>query len=82
MGLLIFLGLIIGLMFVEGLFEYRVKILSYGDGFLRIWEGLLFVVMYLFVVFIDMMMSVVFYFSCWFYSMEVVEVFEVFGGGI
>ncbi|KAG2253223.1 hypothetical protein Bca52824_083359 [Brassica carinata] len=31
-GLLIFLGSTIGLTFVVGLFEHRLKILSYGDG--------------------------------------------------
>ncbi|GER48308.1 ATP synthase subunit beta [Striga asiatica] len=37
---LIFLGLAMGLAIVEGLFEHRVKTLSYGDGSSRIWEGL------------------------------------------
>ncbi|XP_010532668.1 PREDICTED: uncharacterized protein LOC104808637 [Tarenaya hassleriana] len=69
-GLLIFLGSTIGLAFVEGLFEHRVKTLSYGDGSSRIWEGPLLVVMYTFVVLIDSMMSAVFYFSCRSYSME------------
>ncbi|KAL5714830.1 hypothetical protein ACHQM5_016737 [Ranunculus cassubicifolius] len=63
-GLLIFLGSTIGLAFVEGLFEHRVKTLSYGDGSSRIWEGSLLVIMYSFVVLIDSMMSAVFYFSC------------------
>lgn len=63
-GLLIYLGSTIGLAFVEGLFEHRVKTLSYGDGSSRIWEGPLLVIMYSFVVLIDLMMSVVFYFSC------------------
>ncbi|KAL5722985.1 hypothetical protein ACHQM5_006438 [Ranunculus cassubicifolius] len=63
-GLLIFLGSTIGLAFVEGLFEHRVKTLSYGDGSSRIWEGPLLVIMYSFVVLIDSMMSAVFYFSC------------------
>ncbi|XLS70462.1 hypothetical protein HN51_027327 [Arachis hypogaea] len=31
-GLLIFLGSTMGMAFVEGLFEHRVKTLSYGDG--------------------------------------------------
>ncbi|KAF3518656.1 hypothetical protein DY000_02063437 [Brassica cretica] len=80
-GLLIFLGSTIGLTFVEGLFEHRVKILSYGDGSSRIWEGPLLVVMYSFVVLIDTMMSAVFYFSCRSYSMEAVEALEASGGG-
>ncbi|CAK9156259.1 unnamed protein product [Ilex paraguariensis] len=69
-GLLIFLGSTIGMAFVEGLFEHRVKTLSYGDGSSRLWEGPLLVVMYSFVVLIDSMMSAVFYFSCKNYSME------------
>ncbi|PSS13474.1 GATA zinc finger domain-containing protein [Actinidia chinensis var. chinensis] len=69
-GLLIFLGSTIGMAFVEGLFEHRVKTLSYGDGSSRIWEGPLLVLMYSFLVLIDSMMSAVFYFSCRFYSME------------
>ncbi|GFY88482.1 hypothetical protein Acr_06g0004220 [Actinidia rufa] len=69
-GLLIFLGSTIGMAFVEGLFEHRVKTLSYGDGSSRIWEGPLLVLMYSFVVLIDSMMSAVFYFSCSSYSME------------
>ncbi|KAF5751524.1 hypothetical protein HS088_TW02G00538 [Tripterygium wilfordii] len=69
-GLLIFLGSTIGMTFVEGLFEHRVKTLSYGDGSSRIWEGPLLVMMYSFVVLIDLMMSAVFYFSCRSYSME------------
>ncbi|KAK9107445.1 hypothetical protein Syun_023456 [Stephania yunnanensis] len=73
-GLLIFLGSTIGMAFVEGLFEHRVKTLSYGDGSSRIWEGPLLVVMYSFVVLIDSMMSAVFYFTCRFSStMEVLE---------
>ncbi|ONK60042.1 uncharacterized protein A4U43_C08F13590 [Asparagus officinalis] len=63
-GLLIFLGSTIGMAFVEGLFEHRVKTLSYGDGSSRIWEGPLLVVMYSFVVLVDSMMSAVFYFTC------------------
>ncbi|KAL1365809.1 hypothetical protein HN51_013776 [Arachis hypogaea] len=63
-GLLIFLGSTMGMAFVEGLFEHRVKTLSYGDGSSRLWEGPLLVVMYSFMVLIDSMMSVVFYFSC------------------
>ncbi|XVE91553.1 hypothetical protein REPUB_Repub01dG0019400 [Reevesia pubescens] len=69
-GLLIFLGSTIGLAFVEGLFEHRVKTLSYGDGSSRIWEGPLLVIMYSFVVLVDSMMSTVFYFSCRSYTME------------
>ncbi|KAI3817364.1 hypothetical protein L1987_11154 [Smallanthus sonchifolius] len=69
-GLMIFLGSTIGMAFIEGLFEHRVKTLSYGDGSSRIWEGPLLVVMYSFVVLIDFMMSTVFYFSCKSYSLE------------
>ncbi|XP_009624255.1 uncharacterized protein LOC107802126 [Nicotiana tabacum] len=69
-GLLIFLGSTIGMAFVEGLFEHRVKILSYGNGSSRIWEGPLLVIMYSFVMLIDSMMSTVFYFSCKSYRME------------
>lgn len=64
MGILIFLGSTIGMAFIDGLFEHRVKTLSYGDGSSRIWEGPLLVIMYSFVVLIDSMMSAVFYFSC------------------
>lgn len=63
-GLLIYLGSTIGMAFVEGLFQHRVKTLSYGDGSSRIWEGPLLVIMYSFVVLIDSMMSAVFYFTC------------------
>ncbi|KAF7809083.1 putative transmembrane protein [Senna tora] len=63
-GLLIFLGSTIGMAFVEGLFEHRVKTLSYGDGSSRAWEGPLLVIMYSFVVLVDSMMNAVFYFSC------------------
>ncbi|RHN62009.1 hypothetical protein MtrunA17_Chr4g0042771 [Medicago truncatula] len=69
-GLLIYLGSTIGMAFVEGLFEHRVKTLSYGDGSSRMWEGPLLVIMYSFVVLIDSMMSAVFYFSCRSFSME------------
>ncbi|XP_008221563.1 PREDICTED: uncharacterized protein LOC103321528 [Prunus mume] len=69
-GLLIFLGSTIGMAFVEGLFEHRVKTLSYGDGSSRVWEGPLLVIMYSFVVLIDSMMSAVFYFSCRSFKME------------
>lgn len=70
LGLMIFLGSTIGMAFIEGLFEHRVKTLSYGDGSSRIWEGPLLVVMYSFVVLINFMMSTVFYFSCKSYSLE------------
>ncbi|KAM3365002.1 hypothetical protein ACQJBY_015011 [Aegilops geniculata] len=63
-GLLIFLVSTIGLAFVEGLFEHRVKTLSYGDGSSRLWEGPLLILMYSFVMLIDSMMSAVFYFTC------------------
>ncbi|KAE8023192.1 hypothetical protein FH972_008924 [Carpinus fangiana] len=69
-GLLIFLGSTIGMAFIEGLFEHRVKTLSYGDGSSRIWEGPLLVIMFSFVVLIDSMMSAVFYFSCRSFNME------------
>ncbi|CAI9297030.1 unnamed protein product [Lactuca saligna] len=69
-GLMIFLGSTIGMAFIEGLFEHRVKTLSYGDGSSRIWEGPLLVIMYSFVVLINFMMSTVFYFSCKSYSLE------------
>ncbi|ERN06509.1 uncharacterized protein LOC18434708 [Amborella trichopoda] len=72
-GLLIFLGSTIGMAFVEGLFEYRVKTLSYGDGSSRIWEGPLLVVMYSFLVLIDSMMSAVFYFTCRSSSLETLD---------
>ncbi|URE10142.1 hypothetical protein MUK42_24610 [Musa troglodytarum] len=63
-GLLMFLGSTIGMAFVEGLFEHRVKTLSHGDGSSRLWEAPLLVLMYSFVVLIDSMMSAVFYFTC------------------
>uniref|UniRef100_A0A7N0V7N4 Son of sevenless n=1 Tax=Kalanchoe fedtschenkoi TaxID=63787 RepID=A0A7N0V7N4_KALFE len=69
-GLLIFLGSTIGMAFVEGLFEHRVKTLSYGDGSSRVWEGPLLVIMYSVVVLIDMMMSAVFYYRCKSYCLE------------
>lgn len=69
-GLLIFLGSAIGFAFVEGLFEHRVKTLSYGDGSSRAWEGPLLVLMYSFVVLVDSMMSAVFYFTCRSSAME------------
>ncbi|KAM7250054.1 hypothetical protein ACFE04_021937 [Oxalis oulophora] len=72
-GLLIFLGSTIATAFVEGLFEHRVKTLSYGDGSSRVWEGPLLVLMYSFVVLVDYMMSAVFYYSCKSYRMEASE---------
>lgn len=72
-GLLIFLGSTIGLAFVEGLFEHRVKTLSYGDGSSRLWEGPLLVLMYSFVMLIDSMMSAVFYFTCRSSSLEILD---------
>lgn len=69
-GLLIFLGTTIGMAFVNGLFEHRVKTLSYGDGSSRIWEGPLLVVMYSFLLLLDSMMNTVFYFSCKSYRIE------------
>ncbi|GAB4829100.1 hypothetical protein Ancab_018763 [Ancistrocladus abbreviatus] len=69
-GLLVYLGSTIGMAFVQGLFEHRVKTLSYGDGSSRIWEGPLLVIMYSFVVLIDSMMTAVFYFSCRSFHME------------
>ncbi|KAG8099471.1 hypothetical protein GUJ93_ZPchr0013g33860 [Zizania palustris] len=72
-GLLIFLGSTIGLAFVEGLFEHRVKTLSYGDGSSRLWEGPLLVLMYSFVMLIDSMMSAVFYFTCRSSSLEILH---------
>ncbi|KAI0523489.1 hypothetical protein KFK09_005884 [Dendrobium nobile] len=75
-GLVIFLGTTTGLAFVEGLFEHRVKTLSYGDGSSRIWEGPLLVLMYSFVVLIDSMMSAVFYFTCRSSGMELLNANE------
>ncbi|KAJ4961935.1 hypothetical protein NE237_021845 [Protea cynaroides] len=72
-GLLIFLGSTMATTFVEGLFEHRVKILSYGDGSSRLWEGPLLVIMHSFVVLVDSMMSAVFYFTCRSSSMESLE---------
>uniref|UniRef100_A0A803MNJ5 Uncharacterized protein n=1 Tax=Chenopodium quinoa TaxID=63459 RepID=A0A803MNJ5_CHEQI len=69
-GLLMYLVSTIGMAFVQGLFEHRVKTLSYGDGSSRIWEGPLLVIMYSFVVLIDYMMTAVFYFSCRSYNLE------------
>jgi hypothetical protein len=72
-GLLIFLGSTIGLAFVEGLFEHRVKTLSYGNGSSRLWEGPLLVLMYSFVMLIDAMMSAVFYFTCRSSSLDLLD---------
>lgn len=68
--LLIFLGTTVGMAFVEGLFDHRVKTLSYGDGSSRIWEGPLLVVMYSFLLLLDSMMNTVFYFCCKSYRIE------------
>ncbi|XP_042494648.1 uncharacterized protein LOC122073967 [Macadamia integrifolia] len=80
-GLLLFLISTAGTTFVEGLFEHRVKTVSYGDGSSRIWEGPLLVMMHSFVALIDSMMSAVFYFICRSSSLEAsegeVEVMEV-----
>ncbi|KAJ4711409.1 Son of sevenless [Melia azedarach] len=72
-GLLIFLISTIGMAFTEGLFDHRVKTLSYGDGSSRIWEGPLLVIMYSFVVLIDSMMNAVFCLSCKSYSMGALD---------
>lgn len=72
-GLLIFLLSTIGLAFVEGLFEHRVKTLSYGDGSSRLWEGPLLILMYSFVMLVDSMMSAVFYFTCRSSSLEILD---------
>jgi hypothetical protein len=69
-GIMIFLGTTVGMAFVKGLFDHRVKKLSYGDGSSRIWEGPLLVLMYSFVALVDSMMNAVFYFSCKSYSLE------------
>lgn len=69
-GLLMYVGSTLGMAFVQGLFDHRVKTLSYGDGSSRIWEGPLLVVMYSFIELIDSMMTAVFYFSCRAFSME------------
>ncbi|KAI3957803.1 hypothetical protein MKW92_040630 [Papaver armeniacum] len=63
-GLLISFGSMIGLAFVEGLYDHRVNTVSYGDGSSRLWEGPLLVFMYSFIVLIDHIMSAVFYFIC------------------
>ncbi|KAI3744461.1 hypothetical protein L1987_57542 [Smallanthus sonchifolius] len=72
-GLMIFVGSAIGMAFVKGLFEHRVKSLSYGDRYSRVWERPVLVLVYSFVVLIDFMMSTVFFFSCKSYSLEAVE---------
>ncbi|KAI3970874.1 hypothetical protein MKX01_024521 [Papaver californicum] len=64
LGLLISFGSMIGMAFVEGLYDHRVNTVSYGDGSSRLWEGPLLVFMYSFVVLIDHIMSAVFYFIC------------------
>ncbi|XP_047330081.1 uncharacterized protein LOC124933683 [Impatiens glandulifera] len=72
-GLLIFLGSTMGMAFVEGLFEHRVKTLSsssFDAASSRIWEAPLLAVMYSFVVLVDYMNNAVFYFSCKSYRME------------
>ena len=60
---MIILGIAIGTAFVESLYEYRVKSLNYGDVYSRMWEGPLLIIMYIFVVLIDAMMSCIFYFT-------------------
>ncbi|XP_074309684.1 uncharacterized protein LOC141644125 [Silene latifolia] len=69
-GLLMYLMSTIGMAFVQGLFEHRVKTLSYGNGSSRVWEGPLLVLMHSFVVLIDSMMTAVFYFSCRSFNLE------------
>ncbi|KAK7836123.1 hypothetical protein CFP56_022913 [Quercus suber] len=73
-GLFIFLGSTIGMAFIEGLFQHRVKTLSYGNGSSRIWEGPLLVIMYSFVVLIDSMMTAVFYFCCRYSNLDASDV--------
>ncbi|CAH9128967.1 unnamed protein product [Cuscuta epithymum] len=63
-GVLMFFGMIIGMAFVKGLFEHRVKTLSYGDGSSRLWEGPLLVIMHSFLLLLDSMMFTVLYFTC------------------
>ncbi|KAK1425766.1 hypothetical protein QVD17_21124 [Tagetes erecta] len=72
-GLMVFVGSTIGMGVVKGLFEHRVKVLSYGDASLRIWERPVLVLVYSFVVLVDFMMSTVFFFSCKSYGLEAVE---------
>ncbi|KAK7836118.1 hypothetical protein CFP56_022914 [Quercus suber] len=64
----------IGMAFIEGLFQHRVKTLSYGNGSSRIWEGPLLVIMYSFVVLIDSMMTAVFYFCCRYSNLDASDV--------
>ncbi|XP_028803707.1 uncharacterized protein LOC114758777 [Neltuma alba] len=73
-GLVIFLVSAIGMAFVEGLFEHRVKTISYGDGSSRTWEGPLLVIMYSFVFLVESMMNAVFYFNCKFSYKEISDV--------
>ncbi|GJT49056.1 hypothetical protein Tco_0975213 [Tanacetum coccineum] len=76
LGLMMFLGSTIGIGMVKGLFEHRMKSLSYSadESSLRIWERPVLVLVYSFVVLIDFMMSTVFYFSCKSYSLEAASV--------
>lgn len=69
-GLMLYLISNIGMAFIEWLFDHRVKVISYGDGSSRIWEGPLLVFMYSFVVLTDSMNSAVYYFSCRSYYLE------------
>ncbi|EPS58318.1 hypothetical protein M569_16497, partial [Genlisea aurea] len=63
-GMVMFLGSTVGTVFVEGLFEHRVRVISYGDGSSRLWEGPLLVFMHSFLLLIDTMMNAIFYFDC------------------
>ncbi|RAL40110.1 hypothetical protein DM860_008250 [Cuscuta australis] len=63
-GLLVCFGTTVGLEFVKGLFDRRVKTLSYGDGSSRLWEGPLLVIMHSFLLLLDSMMYAVLYFCC------------------
>ncbi|KAK4263504.1 hypothetical protein QN277_028903 [Acacia crassicarpa] len=73
-GLVIFLVSAIGMAFVEGLFDHRVKTISYGDGSSRMWEGPLLVIIYSFVLLVESMMNAVFYFNCKFSYKEISDV--------
>lgn len=73
-GLVIFLVSAIGMAFVEGLFEHRVKTISYGDGSSRMWEGPLLVMMYSFILLVESMMNAVFYLNCKFSYEEISDV--------
>lgn len=64
LGISLILGSTLCMAIVEGLFDHRVKTVSYGDGSSRLWEGPLLVVMYAFVLLIDQMVTTVFYVSC------------------